>query len=81
MLPFAGTFPSEYGVVISCREVSGLVTLVNTLFAPVCMEAQAWPDAAANASQAASASSISFVLIVPSSQELKSITPESKGST
>jgi len=77
MLPFAGTFPSEYGVAISSGEASGLVTVVNTLLAPstplapVCTEAQAWPDAAANASQAASAASISFVLIVPSSQEPK----------
>src|SRR5439155_12094205 len=77
MLPFAATFPSEYGVVISSRGASGLPTVVNTLLAantllaPVCTEAQAWPDTAANASQAASASSISFVLIVPSSQEPK----------
>jgi hypothetical protein len=79
MLPFTGTFPSEYGVVTSPgrkRDTATLVSsmetpwpreaTVDTLLAPLGIEeAQACPDTAANASQAASASSISFV-IVPS---------------
>ena len=67
-------FADPTGAVISVWQPgthpgSGWVNEPNTLLWPVCIEAQTWPEAAANASQRASASSISFVLIEPSSQE------------
>jgi hypothetical protein len=77
MLPFAGTFSSEYGTVVSLDGNRDTATPVSsaaletplpreatadTLLTSVCMAAQASPDTAANAKQAASASSIGFLI-------------------